>query len=143
MIRRLELYMILRDKRRLKVDVMDNIVMNYHFTNLNRENDKGSNYFVEFCGIIVNQLNQVGFVQEEIVALIIFNSALYRFFGTIEYASEIKFVTQYNLEDLVTTALVCRKKYGAACTEAYTRVNFYTEKKSLSRANELYIKIAK
>ena len=37
MIPRLELYMILRDKRRLKLDVMDNILMNYHFTNLNRE----------------------------------------------------------------------------------------------------------
>ena len=142
MLEKLKNYMIYREYRRLKIEVDDKILMEYHFTNINRNDDSGTKYFVEeVCGKIVGEIKELGYIRQEDMASIIFNSAVYRYFGTIEFGSVMKFITKYDVDELLKLALKCRFLYGGACTEAYTRMNYYMERKSLSSACEVYIKI--
>ena len=73
-------YIAQREARRLsRCTVKDEILNTYRFTNVNRQLDSGSIYFVQvFCKKIARELQTTKELSLKSMALIIFNSAMYR-----------------------------------------------------------------
>ena len=114
----------------------DEILAEYKFTNVKREHDRTSVWMREHMYAIHAPSASAG--------LTVFNAALFRIFGTVNFASLVGWTAaSYDADELVRLALDCRQTHGHAFTSAYCLPFYNAEISGEASAQRVYERVCR